>query len=311
MKKILLLAASGFVALLGNAQQIPAPLPNTYINDISKTLTPSQLYELNDSILSLEKRSSVQMAILIIPELPAGMEIEDYARAVGNQWGVGHARNGLVYVASLKEHKQRLEVAQNLEGDIPDITAHDITENLKPYLREQDYYNTIKLLITQVAAFVDPVAKEHQRLSVIEADKKERQQLKEIAVVFAWLFGLAAAVYGVYYFLFLPGIRRRRKAEEDARAAQELKEHKEREAKWEKQRKEHAVWLLTPTGIAWQKEEEYKKRKKAEDEKVAAKNDITSSYIATQSNDNSFGNWGGGSSSGDSGFSGGGASNNW
>jgi len=41
----------------------------------------------------------------------------------------------LVYVAVLNIRRQRLEVAENLEGNIPDVTAFEIIESLKDYLR--------------------------------------------------------------------------------------------------------------------------------------------------------------------------------
>jgi uncharacterized protein len=130
--------------------QIPDPMPDTYVNDHTGTLTASEIQQLNVQLRELENKTTVQMAILLINNLPHDMSIEDYARSVGNSWKVGNAFNGLVYVAVLNERKQRLEVARNLEGDIPDITAFAIIENLKLYLQQQDYYHALQLLIEQV-----------------------------------------------------------------------------------------------------------------------------------------------------------------
>ena len=94
------------------------------------------------------------MAIVLIRKLPNNISIEEYARVIGNTWKVGIRHNGLVYVAVLIDRRQRLEVARNLEGDIPDITAFEIIESLKPYLRQNDYYGALTLLVSQISDHV-------------------------------------------------------------------------------------------------------------------------------------------------------------
>lgn len=130
--------------------QIPDPMPDTYINDHTNTLTANEIQQLNVQLKELENKTTVQMAIVLINNLPQDVAIEDYARNIGNSWKVGNAFNGLVYVAVLNERRQRLEVARNLEGDIPDMIASEVIENLKPYLRQQDYYGAMQLLVAQV-----------------------------------------------------------------------------------------------------------------------------------------------------------------
>ena len=129
---------------------LPDPKPNTYINDFTSSLSDDQIYNLNVQIKALEEQTTVQMAVILINHLPADMTIEDYARNIGNKWRVGINHNGIVYVAVLKEHKQRLEIARNLEGEIPDITASEIIDQLKLDLRQEDYYGALTILIREV-----------------------------------------------------------------------------------------------------------------------------------------------------------------
>src|ERR1700748_3358344 len=112
--------------------QVPSPMANTFVNDFAHVLSASDIEDLNQQIKQLEERDSVQVAIILVKKLPENMEIEDYAREMGRQWHAGIDRRGLVYVASISQHKQRLEVAANLEGIIPDITARTMTDSLKP-----------------------------------------------------------------------------------------------------------------------------------------------------------------------------------
>lgn len=129
---------------------LPDPKPNTYINDYTSSLSEDQIYNLNVQIKALEDQTTVQMAVILINHLPSDMSIEDYARNIGNKWRVGINHNGIVYVAVLKERKQRLEIARNLEGEIPDIAASEIIDQLKPGLRQEDYYGALTILVTEV-----------------------------------------------------------------------------------------------------------------------------------------------------------------
>jgi uncharacterized protein len=131
--------------------QIPEPMPGTYVNDHTGNLSNDQVLLINQQIRKLEDSTTVQLAILLINHLPANTTIEDYAREVGNTWKVGNAQNGMVYVGVLNERRHRLEIARNLEGDIPDAAAAEIIDNLVPYLRQQDYYGALLSLVDQTA----------------------------------------------------------------------------------------------------------------------------------------------------------------
>ena len=172
--------------------QIPKPQPDTYVNDYTNSLTQEQIQALNEQLLQLEKQSTVQVAILLINDLPTDMNIEDYAREAGNKWKVGINFNGAVYVAVLNQRRQRLEIAENLEGQIPDITAGQIIDNLKPYLQQRDYYTALSLLIVQIATAVgvtiesqvnpasDSLTSEQPLVDVpyVDAERKEYEREK-------------------------------------------------------------------------------------------------------------------------------------
>ncbi len=143
-----------FLSVVSNAQ-IPKAKPNTYIDDYTNHLSPDQLNDLNHQFRQLETNTGVQMAAILVNDLPQDITIEDYTRNIGNTWKVGTAHNGLVYVAVLNIRRQRLEVAGHLEGDIPDVTASEIIERLKDNLRAQDYFGALSLLVTQVGNHLD------------------------------------------------------------------------------------------------------------------------------------------------------------
>jgi uncharacterized protein len=135
--------------------QIPSPLPDTYVNDLARVLTPEDLQALNEQINALEKTWSVQLAVVLIRRLPDSMDIADYARGIGRKWHASINDSGLVYVASINQKKQRLEVATSLEGIIPDITARTITDHLKPFFRKKDYAAGLKQMVSEINGYLE------------------------------------------------------------------------------------------------------------------------------------------------------------
>jgi uncharacterized membrane protein YgcG len=91
------------------------------------------------------------MAVVLVNYLPPGYTIEDYATLIGRKWHVGRANDGLVYVAAIKQHKQRLEVAQNLQKYITDERAANVLDLLKIDLKENLYYDAMKTLVDRSA----------------------------------------------------------------------------------------------------------------------------------------------------------------
>lgn len=187
MKKLFLFLV---LAPLFALSQLPEPLPETYINDLSGQLTAIQVKTLNDTIAAIEKRSSVQVAVVILKKLPENISIEDYATGIGRKWHVGNANNGLVYILSISQRKQRLEVARALQSRITDLEALRLTDAMKPGLRNKDYFNAILVLLQGISDKLNPVLKEQLALA------KEETAKKDSGYSFSWwlFFGLVVLV---------------------------------------------------------------------------------------------------------------------
>ncbi len=222
MKKALL-----FLLLLPSLAiaQIPEPEAHTYVNDFADKLTSGEIGILNAKIRVIEDQSSVQIAVLILDELPAGMEIGDYAQEVGRKWHVGNARNGLVYVLSLKERKQFLAVAAGLQSQISDLVASSIINQLKSDLKAQDYFNAMLRLVAQIDERLKPVQEEQLTLAAKETEKKAEERN---SIPWGFLALLAAALSGTGWYIdrkFKKAAKARKEVEEERELAQ-----KEREA---------------------------------------------------------------------------------
>lgn len=130
--------------------QVPSPMPDTYVNDHTGKLTEAEVQLLNERLLQLEQATTVQVAVLLIPSLPQGVDIETFAREVGNSWKVGLQKNGIVYVAALTDRRHRLAVADGLLAQLPNERSQQIIDNLKPSLQQDDYYGALSYLISQL-----------------------------------------------------------------------------------------------------------------------------------------------------------------
>lgn len=304
MKKLLFLLLLLPISVIA---QVPEPLQNTYVNDFASLLNAEQIHNLNEKILSIEKKSSVQIAVILINDLPANMQIEQYALEVGRKWHVGNAKNGLVYVAAINQHKQRLEVAGNLEGDIPDITVLEITDNIKPFFRNNDYYGGINELLDGINKHVDPVIKEQLKLAASEHQKSIENLKQSVYTFFTWLLGVALLLVTLW-FVFLKNYFKSKREKKKA-LEQEIKQA------------DYSMPLagavsgyiagrhvrITESNDSYTPPQTYNNYNW---ENSSSRDNSSSNSSSDSSN---YGSWGSGSSDSDSssGYSGGGSSNDW
>ncbi|RKR80647.1 putative membrane protein YgcG [Mucilaginibacter gracilis] len=153
MKKFLLLALLLVTQTVWS--QIPKPQKNTYVNDFAKVLTTDEVASLNKAIFEIEQKTSVQFAVVLVNKIPAAYEIEDYALLIGRKWHVGKNKNGIVYVAAIQQHKQRLQIATGLDSTFTKDTRQAILGALNPYFKRTDYAGGLQLLVSQIGQTLD------------------------------------------------------------------------------------------------------------------------------------------------------------
>ncbi|KIA94577.1 hypothetical protein OC25_09285 [Pedobacter kyungheensis] len=135
--------------------QIPKPLKDTYVNDFAKVLSKSEIKKLNDTINQIEKKSGVQLALVIVNTIPKEYDIEEYSLLIARRWKVGNKEDGLVYVAAVKQRKQRLEVARNLEPIFTTETSQDVLTKTKAHFRAKDYGKGLFALVSDISFKLD------------------------------------------------------------------------------------------------------------------------------------------------------------
>lgn len=118
------------------------PALNGRVVDEAGLLTAEQEGELTGRLAALEQRTTDQLVVVTVPSL-GGRPIADYARALGNHWGIGRADldNGALLVIAPAEREVRIAVADGLRPVLTDELSADIIDNdILPHLRASEHY---------------------------------------------------------------------------------------------------------------------------------------------------------------------------
>lgn len=133
------------------------PPNNTYVLDQANKLTSNQIDDLNSKIEHLNQNTKNEYGILIIQSLD-GATIEDAAQDTFRAWGIGkkELNNGILVMVSVNDRKMRIQTGKNVEGDLPDLLAHDILANtLKPKLRKGKFYQGLSDTIDAISSHIE------------------------------------------------------------------------------------------------------------------------------------------------------------
>jgi len=121
------------------------PTLTRHVTDLTGTLTPQQVDQLDAQLVSLEKTKGAQLVVLMVPTTQP-QEIEEYSLAVAeaNKIGRKGTDDGLLLLVAKNDRRVRIEVGYGLEGAVPDAaTARIIREYIAPKFRTNDYFGGI------------------------------------------------------------------------------------------------------------------------------------------------------------------------
>jgi uncharacterized protein len=140
-----ILLLSGFSPV--SAQDIPArPDPPKLVNDFAGVLNADEIQALERKLVAFNDSTSTQIVLVTVKSLNNYDKIE-FARLIGEQWGVGQKgkNNGAVIIVKPKYGNEKgeacIQTGYGLEGAIPDALAKRIVDNeMIPNFRNGNYY---------------------------------------------------------------------------------------------------------------------------------------------------------------------------
>lgn len=103
------------------------PEPQTFVTDTAKILSPETLQFIEQTLVQLEKQTSIEFAVVTVPSM-GGRDIDGYAEALFRQWGIGKKDkdNGVLLLFAMQEKKVRIEVGYGLESLLTDGRSGEI-----------------------------------------------------------------------------------------------------------------------------------------------------------------------------------------
>lgn len=129
------------------------PSPRGFVNDFAGIINAGDAAGMEALLRQLRDQAKIEIAVVTVPSLN-GRSVEDYTIELARRWGVGSQQenSGLVLLIAPNERQYRIEVGYGLEGDIPDGLAGEIGRRMRPYFRQQDYSQGIRLAVNSIVA---------------------------------------------------------------------------------------------------------------------------------------------------------------
>jgi uncharacterized protein len=182
-------------SLIAQKSDIPQkPTPEKLVNNLSKQfpnfLSDSEENQLEAKLEAFASETSNQIVIVIVDDI-AGYVPWEFATLLGDQWGVGHAKedNGIVILikptGGKNARKQHIAIGYGLEGVIPSLAVKKITETeLLPYLKTGEYYKALD----QTTTVLMSLAKGEYNSKEYSKKKKSNKGLIKAIMILVFIF---------------------------------------------------------------------------------------------------------------------------
>jgi uncharacterized protein len=144
--KIRILGLALFFFLTTSIYTLDVPRLQGRFIDLAEVTEPGFRNYMETILIDHEKKTSNQIAVLIIPNL-GGEILEEYSLKVAESWKLGQKGkdNGVLMLIAIDDRKMRIEVGYGLEADLPDVICRRILDHkLKPNFKNQNYEQGIQ-----------------------------------------------------------------------------------------------------------------------------------------------------------------------
>jgi len=199
------------------AVQYPAHL-NNYVSDFIDSVPAAVESHMNSAIAAFEKKSSVEVAVAVVPSLQ-GQSVDEYAIGMFNAWGVGKkaTNNGLLILWAPRDRSYFACTGSGLEGDFPDAVVSRIERNVwLPELKSGNGARGLAAFVDSTLSYLDPSAVT-MRQAQAEAQAHADAQARALTWSILTDVGIACIILGLLlYYLW-----RKRKTQNEIRLRNE------------------------------------------------------------------------------------------
>ncbi|MDX2172027.1 MAG: TPM domain-containing protein [Bacteroidota bacterium] len=152
---ILLVFLNGIIFSQVPERPRPQKLYNNLSNEQPSFLNEQEVNLVETRLETFSNETSNQICVVITDDLK-GLSDEQYATAIGQQWGVGKKdkNNGVVILikptGGQGKRKLFIAVGYGLEGAIPDLATKKIREKMYPFLKSGENYKALDAALTDL-----------------------------------------------------------------------------------------------------------------------------------------------------------------
>jgi len=192
MKRLLLVLSLALITFLAYTQTIPKS--KGFLSDYEELFTPEQNLHLTNLLLDYEKQTSVEIAILTVPDFES--DIADFAQKTATEWGIGKKGidNGLLIILSKNKNVLRTQTGYGLEGYLPDGWLKHTGDSIKyKYINDSLYYEGMLMYLSQIKERIgDEGYSEDTNEELIKENEEQGilSWLWEHPLIFAIVFGI-------------------------------------------------------------------------------------------------------------------------
>ncbi|SMC50518.1 TPM domain-containing protein [Moheibacter sediminis] len=129
------------------------PKPIGLVNDFSFVFNQHERNELEKLLFDYSQKTTNQIAIVTVKNIEPYTDISDYAKDIGNFWGVGTREkdNGLIIVMDMSNRTIRISSGLGTEEILSDsFLKKIIDETIIPEFKQENYYSGIKSGIERI-----------------------------------------------------------------------------------------------------------------------------------------------------------------
>jgi len=204
MKKIFLILLL-FLSYSSFSQTIPKS--KGYVSDYENIFTPEQNSQLTKLLLDYEKETTIEIAILTVPDFES--DAADFAQKTAEKWGIGKKdiNNGLLILMSKNKGVIRFQTGYGLEGYIPDGWLKHIGDSVISVSKNS--YDIPILLIEKIKQRIgkEGYSQDHNK-ELIDKNKKakskEESPIEWMLTHMSWYWILIIVVLWFLLFLISP-----------------------------------------------------------------------------------------------------------
>ncbi|MFN4153350.1 MAG: TPM domain-containing protein [Paracoccaceae bacterium] len=188
MRLLLLALVAAVLPLAVSAQSLPDPLSDS-ISDYARLLPPEAAARVTDTLTRGRAETGVHVTLVTMNSIRdhggTGERIEDYAKRLFNQWGVGDAsrNDGILILIARSDREMRIALGAGYEVIWDNAAQRVIDRHFLPAFRNDDYAGGIE---KGVAATFDLIARPYSAGNPVPPDPQR-----------AWEDILPLAVFGV------------------------------------------------------------------------------------------------------------------